>query len=213
MNAPNTCFIPLVAGSLLNDLPSIFRKIDSLGQEMQKIPYAIFVLGDRTSMEPDINKHHMSPAVVSIVSREKDAHFYYNFTHVTIKAKIGGSPNTIFNFQCPGTSSHHHTLLLYKDGQVNRQIAEVCKDRFVRVAFNQDHGLIEVNTENNTMIEYPSKPGEYAHQWEILSSFFANKRLTPIFTDCNFTWGWLDEDTGLWNSAVAMVDSLCLFFI
>ena len=42
MNAPNTCFIPLVAGPLLNDLPSILRKVDSLGQETQKIPYDQF---------------------------------------------------------------------------------------------------------------------------------------------------------------------------
>ena len=75
MNAPNTCFIPLVAGSLLHDLPTILRKVDSLGQEMQKIPYAIFLLGDHTSMEHDINRHHMSPAVVSILCREKHAKF------------------------------------------------------------------------------------------------------------------------------------------
>ena len=47
--------------------------------------------------------------------------------------------------------------------------------------------------------------------WEILSSFFAINRLTPIFIDCNRTAGWLDEDTGLWNGAVAMVDFLGLF--
>ena len=110
INAPNTCFIPLVAGPLLYDLPSILRKIDSLGQEIQKIPYAIFLLGDHTSMEPDINRHHMSPAVVSILGREKDAHFYYNFTQVTVKAKKDESPNTIFNFQCQRNSSHSQKL-------------------------------------------------------------------------------------------------------
>ena len=101
MNAPNTCFIPLVAGPLLHDLPSIVRKVDSLGQEMQKIPYAIFVLGDHKRMEPDINRHHMSPAVVSNFYREKVTHFYFNFAQVTVNAMIGGSPNTIFHFQCP----------------------------------------------------------------------------------------------------------------
>ena len=75
MNAPNTCFIPLVAGPLLHDLPSILRKIDSLGQEMQKIPYATFLLGDPTNIKHDIVRHHMSPAVVSILGKEKDAYF------------------------------------------------------------------------------------------------------------------------------------------
>jgi hypothetical protein len=127
MNAPNTCFIPLVAGPLLYDLPSIFRKIDSLGQEMQKIPYAVFVLGLQKSMELDISRHHMSPAVVSILGREKDTYFYFNITRVTVKVKADGSPNTIFYFQCQGNSSHSQKLLL-KDGQVNREIAEVYMD-------------------------------------------------------------------------------------
>ena len=79
MNAPNTCFIPIVAGPLLQDLPAIVRKVDSLGQEMQKIPYAIFLLGDHTSIEPDMNRHHMSPAVVSIFCLEK--HIFYSTFH------------------------------------------------------------------------------------------------------------------------------------
>ena len=137
-------------------------------------------------------------------------HILLDFTQVTVKAKIDESPNTIFHFQCPGNSSHSHTLLLYKDGQVNREIAEVCREQFVTVAFNQYPGYIEVDTETNTMVEYstPTYEGEVipAWTWEILSSFFAINKLTPIFNDCNYTWGWLDEDTGLWNGAVAMVD-------
>ena len=77
MNAPNTCFIPLVAGPLLRDLPTIVRKVDSLGQEMQKIPYAIFLLGDHMSIEPDMTRHHMSPAVVSIPGRENHPLSYH----------------------------------------------------------------------------------------------------------------------------------------
>ena len=61
--------------------------------------------------------------------------FNYSFTQVTIKAKTNGSPNTIFNYQCPGNSSHYQKLLLYKGGQVNRQIAEFCSDPFVWVAW------------------------------------------------------------------------------
>ena len=137
--------------------------------------------------------------------------FYSNFMQVTVKAKKDGSPNTIFKFQCSGNSSHFHTMLLTKDGKVNRGIDEVCTDKFVRVAFNQDPGKFEVNTETNALIEYPVKAGEYAWPWEILSSFLSNNKLTPIFKDCNKTWGSLDEDTGLWNGAVAMVKLLGYF--
>ena len=154
----------------------------------------------------------MSPAVVSILGRQKNAHFYYNLTQVTVKAKIDGSPNTIFNFQCPGNSSHSHTLLLYKDGHVNREISEVCKDRYVRVAFNQYPGFIEINNETNTMVEYPvwhDYPAS-SWRWEVLSSFFTNNRLIPIFIETN-AFGILDKDTGLWSGAVAMVNSLVFF--
>ena len=113
--------------------------------------------------------------------------------------------DSIFNFKCPGNSSLSHTLLLYKDGHVNKEIAEVCRDRFVRVAFNQWPGTIEVDNETNAMVEYPYQPGEYAWQWEILSSFFEKHGLTPIFYDCNSNWGSLNTSTRLWNGAVGMV--------
>ena len=66
----------------------------------------------------------------------------------------------------------------------------------------------EVNFEKNEMIEYPiwyDYPAS-SWTWEILSSFFANHQLTPIFIDCNDTSGWRDKDTGLWNGAVALVN-------
>ena len=66
MNAPNTCWIVLVAGSALHDLHSVITMVDSLGQDMLKIPYAIFLLDDNTDMRLDSHRHAMSPAVVSI---------------------------------------------------------------------------------------------------------------------------------------------------
>jgi hypothetical protein len=128
-----------------------------------------------------------------------------------VRAKTNGLPNTIFNFQCPGNSSHYQKMLL-KEGKANREIAMVCNDRFVRVAFNQDPGFFEVYHETNSMVEYTIEGGEGAWEWEILSSFFANRRLTPIFINCNFTWGWLDEDTGVLNGAVAKVALLSFIF-
>ena len=110
---------------------------------------------------------------------------YYNFTQVMVKAKTDGSTNTIFYFQCPGNSTHSQTLLLMRDRQVNRKMAEVCSDQFVRVAFNQWPGVIEVRNETTTMMEYPmgGYPLSEARSWEILSSFFATKRLSPLLYD------------------------------
>jgi hypothetical protein len=85
---------------------------------------------------------------------------------------------------------------------LNRRIA------YVRVAINQDTSAFEVNNVTNKMIQYISggnEPLTPAFSWEILSSFFANNGLTPIFYDCKKNWGRRDEDTGVWHGAVGMV--------
>jgi hypothetical protein len=45
--------------------------------------------------------------------------------------------------------------------------------------------------------------GAYAH--EILTSFFSQNNLSPVWMFANQTWGWQDEETGLWNGAVGQV--------
>ena len=78
MNVPNVCFIPLVTGPYLQDLATVMQKIDSLGQDLQKIPYAVFLLGDLPSTgQAATYRHHMSPAVVSTQVRSS---YGYNFT-------------------------------------------------------------------------------------------------------------------------------------
>ena len=63
MNAPNKCFIPLVSGQ--EDLANTMRTIDTLADDMEKIPYAVFFLGDIEESNFTTGRHHMSPAVVS----------------------------------------------------------------------------------------------------------------------------------------------------
>ena len=65
MNAPNTCSVVLVAGSQLVDLSEIMKQVDSLGQEMLKIPYAVVLLSDDATINLTTIRHDMSPAIVS----------------------------------------------------------------------------------------------------------------------------------------------------
>ena len=208
MNVPNVCFIPLVTGPYLHDLATVMQKIDSLGQDLQKIPYAVFLLGDLPSTgQAATHRHHMSPAVVSTQFKHS---YVYNFTQITVGVKKDKSPNTIFHFQCQGNSSNSHKLLLTADGRVNRPMKEVCAEkREVRIAYNQYPGIFEVDNVTNTMVEYSlsdKSSHDWAYEWEILSSFLQTYNLSPVFYWCNDTWGWFDEDTGLWNGAVAMVN-------
>ena len=81
------------------------------------------------------------------------------------------------------------------------------------MAFNQDPGVFEVDVENtNTMVTYPVwwSMLEGAYPNEILSSFFTSHHLTPTWQDANYTWGWFDEETGLWTGAVGLVSRICV---
>ena len=74
MNAPNRCFVPLIAGSYLQDLENTLQYIDRIGQDMLKVPYAVFLLGDLPGglpgALPDTYNHHMAPAIVSTYNKE-----------------------------------------------------------------------------------------------------------------------------------------------
>ena len=119
---------------------------------------------------------------------------------------------TIFQFTCQGESDKSSKLLL-REVQVNRPVTEVCRDSVVRMAFNQNKGVFEIDVENNnTMVSYPVvdtlKNGAYAN--DILSSFFTSHHLTPTWQDANGTFGWFDEETGLWTGAVGLVSRICV---
>ena len=64
MNSPNTCSVVIVGGSDIHELQAVLDLVDTLGDDMQKLPYAIFLLVDKAS-ELNITRHVMSPPVVS----------------------------------------------------------------------------------------------------------------------------------------------------
>ena len=64
MNSPNSCSVVVVGGSALHDLQAVLDLVDTLGDDMQKLPYAIFLQVD-TASELNMTRHAMSPPVVS----------------------------------------------------------------------------------------------------------------------------------------------------
>ena len=67
MNAPSKSSVVLVAGSALDDLQDVMDKVDTLGQDMQMIPYAIVLLVEDKDKNRILNttRHNDSPPVVS----------------------------------------------------------------------------------------------------------------------------------------------------
>ena len=80
----------------------------------------------------------------------------------------------------------------------------------VTIAYNNDVDWFEVDNETQSMVEYPVKPvnGWYSSiplDWEIMKPFLDHYSLIATWMDNNYTWGWLDEETGTWTGSVGMV--------
>ena len=75
----------------------------------------------------------------------------------------------------------------------------------INVAYNDDSYFEIVD---NSMVEYTVAiiEGKYSNipfDFEILEEFFENKNINWI--NCNYQWGWYDEETGRWTGAVGKV--------
>ena len=56
----------LVAGSALHNLQSVMDNVDSLAEDMLRVPYAMVLLVEDPDMIINTSRHAKSPAVVSI---------------------------------------------------------------------------------------------------------------------------------------------------
>ena len=58
---------------------------------------------------------------------------------------------------------------------------------------------------NNSMVEYPytTQYTNIPYDFEILEKFFKNKNINWI--NCNYTFGWYDDESGRWTGAVGKV--------
>ena len=90
------------------------------------------------------------------------------------------------------------------NGKVNMPIQQVCTEQLVRLAMNQWPGMMEVDFEEYRFVEYEID-FDYLWDWEIVSTFMESYDLKPKFLDCNYTWGWYDEEIGGWTGAIARV--------
>ena len=111
--------------------------------------------------------------------------------------KKENSINPIFDFICEGDPDHQQWNLILRKGKVNRQTKEICPNKIIRMAYNQEDGFFEVD-KNGKVVKITTSS-------EVLISFFASQKLIPSWTNANFTWGWLDEETGLWTGACGLV--------
>ena len=116
----------------------------------------------------------------------------------------------IFDFVCPGNavSKSHERLLLLKNATVNRIFLfdDVCKDKQVLVAYNNEIPIFEVSDTTGEMVTEPSSASPYIYwEWEIQVAFFANNNIKPIWLNAYYNWGRLNYTTGQWTGACGMI--------
>ena len=131
---------------------------------------------------------------------------------------------TIFHLMCPGQDEEYHKVIITKDGTVrgNLKYKDYCphtkeaaepEKQEINIAFNNDGIYFKVHNDTNTMKEFSlwwtlresEKHPYISMDWEILRIFFDNYNINPTWINCNFTWGWFDEETGKWTGAVGKV--------
>ena len=124
-----------------------------------------------------------------------------------------GARGWIFNLVCPGNamSGSHERLLLLKSATVNRNLVfdEVCKDKYVVIAYNNFPSMIEVSNIKGEMVKYPVDPVvrffSIAWGWEIQEGYFKYNNITPHWIHAKQSWGTLNYTTGHWSGAVGLI--------
>ena len=109
-------------------------------------------------------------------------------------------------------SIYHEGLLLLKNETTvvkNLGFDDVCKEKHVYVAYNNEPWIFEVSNVTGEMVKYPVLPYvtyvPVAYEWEQQAAFFKYNNITPQWINANYTWGTLNYTTGQWSGAVGMI--------
>ena len=137
----------------------------------------------------------------------------YHLYKVSVPLSHDGIRGWIFNLVCSGNAASvsHERLLLLKNATVNWNLGfeDVCKEKQVIIAYNNNPPWFERSNITGELVKYPVTPymqyQSMVWEWEIQAAFFEANIIKPIWLNANFTWGTLNETTGQWSGAVGMI--------
>ena len=111
-----------------------------------------------------------------------------------------------------------YQLMISTDGIVfpEAKYKDICYElNYVRIAFNHEWDIFEFETTTNgftDLIRYPhskrDRISDFSNiywEYELMDPFFERWNIIPIYSDMNFTWGWYDDETGLWTGGSGAV--------
>ena len=114
--------------------------------------------------------------------------------------------------KCSVTSDTTHGVLISKD-IIFKSYKEICSGEKKKVNLGFNFGFSSFKVINNSLVNIPREVADHVHDdygfmpynWEILSMFFSFHNIEPSWLDCNYTYGWYDEELGGWTGCVGKV--------
>ena len=111
--------------------------------------------------------------------------------------------------KCQVTSDTTRKVMISREVKV-ASYKDICGGEKIRVhlGYNNDWYM---KVENNTLLQDPPErslkgTGTMIYQtWEVLYKFFSLYNIEPIWLNCNFSWGWYDEEQGAWTGCMGKV--------
>ena len=122
------------------------------------------------------------------------------------------SKSFVFKMKCQVTSDTTHNVLISKEVSY-KSYKEICsgEPKKVNLGFNNDRDILKVenksivHTHRNLKVGIHGLYTSMPYEWEILSKFFSMHNIEPNWLNCNYTWGWYDEDLGGWTGCMGKV--------
>ena len=204
LHSPHKCSIVVIGGKYLNQIDKVMRMVDKITEDTAWMPSAVFLVAEKPGQDIKFTlstRHRRSPTMYQVPATRSSV--------------------VQFVMTCPGMShSSTFTLHMRDNGEVDdgKMWGNLCREKKVNIAYNNDPGYFEVDDRTGEMVKYPVRPvnGEMSiipYDWEILHSFFSNHDIVHVWINCHFTWGSYEEESGRWTGAVGKVRIVFLLFI
>ena len=116
--------------------------------------------------------------------------------------------------RCQVTSNKTHGIVISKE-ITYKSYKEICsgETKKVNLGWNWEPHF---KVENNKLVQIPRNSqfpedsiyGKYSalsYDWEVLSKFFSIHNIEPNWLDCEWSWGWYDEELGGWTGCMGKV--------
>ena len=184
----------VIGGKYLEQVDEVMRMVDKITEDIAWMPSAVFLMAEKPGQDIKFTvstRHRRSPTMYQVPASRSSV--------------------VQFVMTCPGMShSSTFTLHMRDSGEVDdgKVWGDLCREKRVNIAYNNDPGYFELDDETKEMVKYPGidgLDGAISHDWQILDSFFNINHIVPLWTNCHYTWGWYDEEAGKWTGAVGKV--------